>query len=107
MLALDLTSLSGEELDQIVAEYCSSFGDVKVLKVSRPSNDMECGAAAVRMSTVDEADELARNIGGLRCGSKVIIRITQQGWSIPIITRANFFRGSGGSITSRSKPFRA
>ena len=91
MLTLDLTDLSQTELERVVAEYCSPFGCTTVLKVLRPDNRSGHGAAAVKMSTIAEADDLARNVGGARCGSKVIIRLLQRGRRRPAISKKNYF----------------
>ncbi len=100
MLALEMTNLSEEELEDVVAEYCSFFGCVKILNVLAPRNQNHHGAAAVRMSTEAEAEELAKNVGGSRCGSKVIIKLAQQGRHISTITRKNFFQGPEAASVS-------
>ena len=94
MLTLDLTGLSQTELERVVAEYCSPFGCATILKVLRPDDHSGHGAAAVKMSTMAEADDLARNVGGARCGSKVIIRLLQRGRRIPAISKKNYLFGS-------------
>src|SRR5512140_1299444 len=98
MLTLDLTSMSQAELERVVTEYCSPFGGATVIKVLRPDDGSAFGAAAVRMPTIAEADDLARNLGGARCGSKIIIRLAQRGRRIPAISTKNYF------FDSESKP---
>jgi len=94
MLTLDLTGLTDAQLDDVLAEYCSSFGHATILDVLKPAGHTQTGAAAVKMSTEAEAEALARNVRGSRCGLKVIIRLAQRGRHIPAITRRNFFHGS-------------
>jgi hypothetical protein len=100
MLTLDLTSLSNTELVQIVARYCSPYGSVTVLKVSQPDDESDQGAALVKMSTVEEAENLARNLHGSQCGAKVIIRLTQQGRRISAVSKKHFFLGSSTAYKS-------
>ena len=95
MLALDMNRSSEAEIAEMVAEYCSSFGSATILNVLQPDARSHHGAAAVRMSTIEEADDLARSVGGSRCGANVIIRLAQQGERISTITKKNFFHGSG------------
>ena len=94
MLALDLIGLSEPELEKVVAERCSPFGRATVLKVSQPHDRSGHGAALVRMSTVAEADDLARSFGGSRCGSKVIIRLAQWKRIMPTIEKTRVLPGS-------------
>ncbi len=78
MLTLDLNTLSEAKINAVLAEYCSYFGSATILSLQGPDQRSGHGAAAVRMATDTEADELAKHVGGTRCGSKVIIELVQQ-----------------------------
>jgi hypothetical protein len=83
MLIVDMMKLSPAALKQIIADRCADFGHATVLKVLRPDHTGEFGAAAVEMSDLEEADILAREFSGSRCGRKVIIRLAQEGQPMP------------------------
>jgi hypothetical protein len=103
MLALAMKGLSELELESVVAEYCSSFGCATILNVLAPHGQNDHGAAAVRMSSEAEAEELAKNVSGARCGAKVIIKLAPHGRHISNITRKNFFhRPEAASASSAS-----
>jgi len=92
MLTLDLLRLSEAEVRDIVAAQCANFGTGTVLRVALPDDRYGQGAAVVKMSTDDEASRLVSELGGSRCGSKVILRLLQAGTSIPsaFMTSHNF-----------------
>jgi hypothetical protein len=83
MLVLDMTHLSQSALKQCVADHCADFGHATVLRVLHPEEPGSCGAAAVEMSDLEEAENLARHFSGSRCGRKVIIRLVQEGHTLP------------------------
>ena len=91
MLALAMKDLSERELESVVAEYCSAFGCATVLNVQAPRGHNDHGAAAVRMSTEAEAEELAKSVSGARCGRRVIIKLAPHGRHISPTTTKNFF----------------
>ena len=95
MIALDLGQLSDAEMKEAVIDRCAPFGRVTVLRISRPGNRGGVATATVRMSTVDEADALARYLGDSRRGSNVTIGLAPR---IPSATETNLlFRKLAGS----------
>jgi hypothetical protein len=83
MLTLDLLRLSEAEVRGIVAAQCANFGTGAVLRIALPDDRHGQGAAVVKMSTYEEASRLVSELGGSRCGSKVILRLLQQGAAVP------------------------
>jgi hypothetical protein len=83
MLIVDMTNLSQTDLKKSIADRCSDFGHATVLKVLRPEGPSDFGAAALEMSDLEEAEHLAREFSGSRCGCKVIIRLVQAGQAMP------------------------
>ena len=80
---------------KILAARCSSFGITTVTKIVAPDDRNGAGAAAVKMSTLEEADIVARELGDARCGRNVIITLLQKERATPFASRRNqlFHRG--------------
>jgi hypothetical protein len=104
MLALEMSKLSEQDLDSTVGQYCSSFGSPTVLNVLPPRDHNNPGAAAVRMASEAEAEELARNAGGSRCGTKVIIKLVLDAERMPTITRHSFLHSSNAASAMYGLP---
>jgi len=83
MFIVDMEHLSQAALRKSIADRCADFGHATVLKVLRPEEPGDFGAAAIEMSDLEEADHLAREFSGSRCGRKVIIRLVQEGQAMP------------------------
>jgi hypothetical protein len=91
MLTLDFQTVSEPEAVQIIAAHCAEFGTATVLKVDFPDVRTGQGAAVIRMSSYEEATKLVTEFGGSRCGTKVIIRLFQEGTDIASSSRKNLF----------------
>jgi hypothetical protein len=89
MLTLNLLKLSEAEVRDVVAAQCAHFGSGSVLRVALPDDRYGQGAAVVKMSTYDEAMRLVSELGGSRCGSKVILRLLQEGAAVPSMFTMN------------------
>jgi hypothetical protein len=83
VLTLDLLKLTEAEVRDIVAAQCANFGSGTVLRVALPDDRCAQGEAVVKMSSADEAMRLVSELGGSRCGSKVILRLLQEGAAVP------------------------
>ena len=83
MLTLDLLKLTEAEVRDIIAAQCANFGSGTVLRVALPEDRCAQGAAVVKMSSADEAMRLVSELGGSRCGNKVILRLLQEGAAVP------------------------
>lgn len=78
MLRVDMTSLSQQELEDTVARYCSSCGNVKKLRVYPPEGGLARPFALVDMETAEQAERLAARFGRHAMGNAVVV-ILQQG----------------------------
>jgi len=83
VLTLDLLKLTETEVRDIVAAQCANFGSGTVLGIALPDSRYAQGAAVVRMATTEEAIRLVSELGGSRCGTKVILRLLQEGAVVP------------------------
>jgi hypothetical protein len=77
MLTIDMSDLSNTGLERIVAERCSQFGSVANLTVLPAHDTRESAVAFVSMSTADQMERVATQIGDSRADSFVFIRIQQ------------------------------
>jgi hypothetical protein len=82
MMTLDFQSVSEAEAREQIAARCAEFGTATVLKVEFPNGRSGEGAAVIRMSAYEDATRLVTAFGGSRCGTKVIIRLFQEGADI-------------------------
>jgi len=82
MLTLDMTGLTAEELEKTVARHLAPFGRPTIVQLLPLDEQREYGMVAVRMSTPDEAHDLASKLGDSQFSSMVIIRLVQPGQRI-------------------------
>jgi len=75
MLALNIGKLSEVQLTVAAAGQCARFGTVKNIKILPPAAHRNYAIAAVEMSTAIEADRLRVNLGDIKIGQVVIIRL--------------------------------
>ena len=94
MLTLDFRTISEEEASEQIAARCASFGTATILRVEFPDHRTAQGAAVIKMSSYEEASNLVSEFGGSRCGTKVIIRLFQEGAVVPSFSRKNQVFGS-------------
>jgi hypothetical protein len=75
MLTLCMTGLPAAELDQIVARQLAPFGNSLAVKALPPTVRGQYGIALVKMSTLEEANSLAAELGDSQIGCIVVIRL--------------------------------
>jgi hypothetical protein len=83
MLTMDMTGLSDRGLEKIIAERCSQFGSVASLTVLPAHDNCDSAVAFVSMSTADQMERVATQIGDSRSDSFVFIRIKQEKERLP------------------------
>jgi hypothetical protein len=76
MLTLDMTSLSHDGPEKIVADHCAHFGSATIIRLLPPDHRREYGIAAVKMRSLVEARNIASRFGDAQFGSIVLIRLT-------------------------------
>jgi hypothetical protein len=91
MLSIDMRGLSERQLRESVSDRCATSGITTVLRIVAPDDRHAFGAAAVKASTLDDAEDLARRLGAAHCGCNVIITLLQQGWSMAHASRQNHY----------------
>ncbi|MDB5811743.1 MAG: hypothetical protein JWN94_3865 [Betaproteobacteria bacterium] len=106
MLSIDMRDLSERQLKDIVADHCSSLGVTALLtlRVVVPDERSSYGAAALKVSTVEDAQILARNLGDSQCGCNVIINLLQKGRAVPYPPRRNHFFHGGNYVEQPEPP---
>jgi hypothetical protein len=75
MLTLCMTGLPAAELDNIVARQLAPFGRAIAVKALPPMARSQYGIAIVKMSTLEEARNLAAELGDSQIGCIVMIRL--------------------------------
>ena len=78
MLILDMADLSVVPPEHLVAHHCSYFGRPTIIHLLPPDSRREYGIVAVKMPTLAEAMNVAREFGDAQCGSIVLIRLARQ-----------------------------
>lgn len=78
MLALNVAKFSEVQLSDAAAGQCARYGTVKTIRILPPTFHRNYAIAAVEMSTAVEADRLRVNLGDLKIGPIVIIRLTSE-----------------------------
>lgn len=73
-MLIETSGLSKEEVEEIVADHCSSFGTVKkvAVRTARPESSVQ-PFALVYMQTLDQAAELAAAFGRKPIGFVAVI----------------------------------
>jgi hypothetical protein len=81
MISLDMKGLSEAELEVLVAQCCSKFGDVKCVKVLLADELIKYPVALVQMTTQAASDIVSAIFADSRYLSTVTIRLEQAGGS--------------------------
>ena len=93
MLTFDWTGWSETEIEELLVDRCSAFGQVTVATVLPPEDHRDIGSAIIRMSSIDEADALAHYLGDSRRGSEVTVRLVQHAVAKSSTSERNYFVG--------------
>jgi hypothetical protein len=79
MLLIDMIGLSEADLEKIVADRCSSYGQIASVRVVRLAGPTRSAVALVRMAVARNVDELVAQVGATKSRSTAIIRLQQEG----------------------------
>ena len=99
-MKLNMASMSEQEVEQAVAERCSSYGTVKKLKIYLPRRDTVARPfALVDMTTRDEAAELASAMGRLfGIGNAVVVFLQQEHDRVAALARTQYWLNYSAAV---------
>lgn len=78
MLKIDVTGLSGKELENAVTRHCTAWGSVKKLRIYPVGDALARPYAMVHMETAAQAEGLAAAFGLLAMDNAVAIVLWQE-----------------------------